>query len=58
MSQRIYWLLPLLAAAATLAGASEKVDVEFFGVDFGHFETYGWKPGAPAPKWDLLTFWP
>jgi hypothetical protein len=53
MGQRICCLLVLLAVGATFAGASEKVEVEFFGVDFGHFETYSWKPGAPAPNFQV-----
>ena len=51
--RRICWLLVLLSASAGLANASEKVEVEFFGVDFGHFETYTWKPGAPAPNFEV-----
>jgi hypothetical protein len=53
MGQRICFLLVLLALGATFAGASEKVEVEFFGVDFGHFEAYAWKPGAPAPNFQV-----
>ena len=52
-TRRICLLLVLLSASATLAGAVERVDVEFLGVDFGHFETYRWKPGAPAPNFQV-----
>jgi len=53
MSRRIGWLLLLLGVSATLARASEKVEVDFFGIDFGHFETYAWRPGAPAPNFEV-----
>ena len=52
-SRAIGWSLLLLGLTAAVARAEVKVEAKFFGVDFSDAKTYSWKPGVPAPNFEI-----